>query len=72
LYNETLATEFFRSIEGVNYGFPTILTGWIDTYMHNFPCLPNSHPKRGLAPQLIDILFTIVESVEADAAIIWK
>lgn len=48
-YDEQKATEFFRSIEGVDYGYPTLLTGWIDTYKDNFPCLPPNY-ERCLSP----------------------
>ena len=30
-YNETAAVEWFKSQEGFDYGFKTILWGWLDT-----------------------------------------
>ena len=39
-YNETAALEFFRSVEGMDYGFRTLLWGWIDDAVANLPCLP--------------------------------
>jgi hypothetical protein len=39
-YNETAAVEYFKSQEGYDYGFQTMLWGWLDTPKGNFPCLP--------------------------------
>jgi hypothetical protein len=39
-YNETAAVEFFKANEGFDYGFKTMIWGWIDTPDDNFPCLP--------------------------------
>lgn len=49
----------------------TLLTGWLDTLKDNLPCLPPDY-STCLAPQMLDILFTIVESVSSEAAIVWK
>lgn len=42
-FNETAAVEFFRSVEGLNYGFKTLLWSWLDTTSSNFPCLPSDY-----------------------------
>lgn len=39
-YDEKASLAFFRSQEGFNYGYSTLLTGWLDTYKNNMPCLP--------------------------------
>ncbi|CAE7729490.1 unnamed protein product [Symbiodinium microadriaticum] len=39
-YNATAALEFFRTVEGMDYGFRTLLWGWIDDAIANMPCLP--------------------------------
>jgi hypothetical protein len=39
-YNETAALEWFLTVEGLNYGYHTLLWGWIDTQYDNYPCLP--------------------------------
>jgi len=31
-YDEEKAFEFFKTIEGVDYGYRVMLTGWVDTY----------------------------------------
>lgn len=49
----------------------TLLTGWLDTLKDNLPCFPPDY-STCLAPQMLDILFTIVESVSSEAAIVWK
>jgi hypothetical protein len=30
-YNETAAVEFFKSVEGIDYGFQTMIWAWLDT-----------------------------------------
>jgi hypothetical protein len=40
LYNDTASLEFFRSVEGMDYGFRTLLWGWMDDDNLNLPCLP--------------------------------
>jgi hypothetical protein len=42
-FNETAAVEFFKSVEGLNYGFKTMLWSWLDTTSENFPCLPDDY-----------------------------
>ena len=71
LYNEDAAYTFFKSLEGVNYGYPVLLIGWLDTYKDNLPCLPPKF-ERCLQPELVDILFTTVEIIDESASIIWK
>jgi hypothetical protein len=39
-FNESAALEFFESQEGYDYGFHTLLWGWLDTNEGNYPCLP--------------------------------
>lgn len=39
-FNATAAWEFFRSVEGLEYGYHNMLFGWIDTRKDNFPCIP--------------------------------
>jgi hypothetical protein len=42
-FNETAAVEFFRGVEGLSYGFKTMLWSWLDTTSKNFPCLPDDY-----------------------------
>lgn len=39
-YDASAALEYFRSVEGTDYGFRTLLWGWIDDAVKNMPCLP--------------------------------
>jgi hypothetical protein len=70
-YNETKAYEFFKTIEGVNYGFPVLLTGWLDTLKGNMPCVPPEYTTC-LDPELLDILFTNVERLSHAAGVVWR
>ena len=63
-FNVKAAWEFFLSQKGLNYGFGTLLTGWIDTPQDNFPCLPPyDAPKTEqycLTWELIETLFPLL------------
>lgn len=37
-FDEEAAWEFVESLLGVDYGYPVLLTGWIDTLKDNYPC----------------------------------
>lgn len=47
MYNATAAMEFFKSVEGIDYGFRTLLWGWMDDENLNFPCLPPDFSSCG-------------------------
>lgn len=38
-FNETAAVEFFLAHEGMDYGYHTLLWGWLDTIADNYPCV---------------------------------
>lgn len=42
-FNETAAVEFFKAHEGLDYGYHTLLWGWLDTVQDNYPCLPTQY-----------------------------
>jgi len=63
-FDVTKAREFFATQKDLNYGFGTLLVGWIDTVSQNFPCLP---PYDGAEDQsycltweLIEVLFPLL------------
>jgi hypothetical protein len=60
-YNDTAALEFFNSVEGLNYGFKTMLWGWIDTAKSNFPCLPPDFSSNCLSWEFAELLFALVD-----------
>lgn len=55
-YNETAATEFFHTVQGLPYGYHNFLYGWIDTPEENFP--------RLLPKDLVPIAFAIIEKFD--------
>lgn len=71
IYNDQASLAFFRSQEGFNYGYETLLVGWLDTFKDNLPCLPPTF-EQCIEPQLLDLLFTIVEGISEGATIVWK
>lgn len=63
-FNETAAIEFFKSTEGLPYGYHNFLFGWFDTVTNNLPPIvpPGLLPivlslYEDLDPKSIDILF---------------
>lgn len=38
------AYAWVSQLLGVDYGFPVVLTGWIDTVQDNFPCMKDQVP----------------------------
>lgn len=71
-FNVTAALQFFRSTEGVDYGYYNMLMAWLDTEKDNYPCvapdftmcLTWSHVEilmgvlDHLAPSIADLLFS--------------
>ena len=56
--NVTAMWEFFRENEGYNYGYHTLLFGWIDTEQNNYPCLPPDY-KTCLTWNIVELLFAV-------------
>jgi hypothetical protein len=54
-FNVSAALEYFRSVEGVPYGYHNFIWGWVDTEQDNWPG-PLSH-------QLVEVGFALVERV---------
>jgi|Transcript_37401 hypothetical protein len=52
-FNETAVYDWFKTVEGMPYGFHNFLFGWIDTPNDNFPPI--------LAPEVFEIGFRIAE-----------
>lgn len=59
-FNETAAIEFFKSTEGLPYGYHNFLFGWVDTPENNLPPL--------MPPMLIPIVMSIFEDFDPETA----
>jgi hypothetical protein len=59
-FNETAAVEFFKSVEGLSYGFKTLLWPWLDTTNANFPCLPDDYTNC-LSWELAESVFSYLD-----------
>jgi hypothetical protein len=44
-FNETAALAWFESVEGLEYGYHSLLWGWVDTQKDNYPCLPPDYSR---------------------------
>jgi len=60
-YDAKAAMQFFRDHEGLDYGYRTLLWGWIDTLTDNYPCLPDDFSSMCLHWELIETLFALVD-----------
>jgi len=54
-FNSTAAYEFFKSLEGTQYGFHNFIFGWIDTPDQSYP--------PGLSVELGPVIFSMLEKV---------
>ena len=74
-YNETAAVEFFKSVEGLDYGYKTMLYGWIDTVKDNFPCIPPTYDLASgcLQWDLLETLLAVVDrKINQIGELIWN
>jgi len=72
-YNETAALEFFRSVEGLDYGFRTLLWSWLDTESANFPCLPPDFSSNCASWEFLEALIAYVDRYVPDIGyMIWN
>eukprot|EP00494_Astrolonche_serrata_P030082 UN30349 len=69
-FNVDDALKFFKSVEGVMYGYHNLLMGWLDTKTDNFPCLPPDFDYC-LSPELVEVLFPIVVNLVPATGIVW-
>jgi len=56
IFNVTAAIEYFESVEGFDYGYQSMLWGWQDTVLDNYPCLPPKY-QLCLTPHHVQVLF---------------
>jgi hypothetical protein len=60
-YNESTAIEFFRANEGLDYGFQTLLWGWLDTERNNYPCLPPDFSSNCFDWEFLEIFVSLAD-----------
>jgi len=72
-FNEEAALDFFRSTEGLEYGYHVMLWGWLDTISQNFPCLPPDYSSNCLQWELVESLFALIDkSIPQLANLFWN
>jgi hypothetical protein len=59
-WDNDAAVKFFRTIEGVPYGYHNFLWGWLDTAAHSYPPL--------LSPELLAPVMSIIEKLVPSAS----
>lgn len=72
-FNEQAAVDFFRTVEGVDYGYYNMLWGWIDTLYDNYPCVPTDFSSVCLTWDVVEPLFaTIDRHIPQISAMMWN
>jgi len=61
-FDAEAAWDFLMTVEGLDYGFPSMLGAWIDTKEDNYPCLPPDF-KRCLTWKVLEVGFGFIERV---------
>lgn len=56
IFNETAVIEWFKTVEGLPYGYHNFLFGWVDTANKSFPPL--------LDIELVPVIFSILEKIK--------
>jgi len=70
-YNATSAYEFFKTVQGLPYGYHNFLFGWLDTAYDNFPCMPPAY-NECLSPEAVMIASGIMNQLSpAIAYLMW-
>jgi hypothetical protein len=73
LFNESAAIDFFRTVEGVNYGYYNMFWGWVDTLYDNYPCVPSDYSSVCLTWEAIEPLFaTIDRHIPQISSMMWN
>jgi hypothetical protein len=60
-YDEQKVSDYFKSVEGFDYGFKTLVFGWLDTPSANFPCLPPDYSSNCLTWELLEPLMGVID-----------
>lgn len=60
-FNETAAYEYFKSMEGLDYGYYNLLWAWVDTLADNYPCMPPDFTTSCLQWEHVEIIFAFSE-----------
>eukprot|EP01101_Sappina_pedata_P000611 TRINITY_DN10808_c0_g1_i1.p1 TRINITY_DN10808_c0_g1~~TRINITY_DN10808_c0_g1_i1.p1 ORF type:complete len:556 (+),score=249.71 TRINITY_DN10808_c0_g1_i1:125-1792(+) len=66
-FNVTAAVDFFKSVEGLPYGYNNFLFGWLDTTEDNYPCLPPKY-EDCLSSHFMQVLAGIVDRFDPPLA----
>jgi hypothetical protein len=60
-FDSDQAWSYFESVEGLDYGYPNMLFGWLDTLQENYPCLPPDYSSTCLQFELVATLFGVLD-----------
>jgi hypothetical protein len=67
-YNEQAAIDFFKTVEGLDYGYKTLLWGWFDTPKDNLPCLPPDYKSNCIQFEFFEVLFGLIDKAAPELA----
>ena len=61
--NVTAMWDFFSTVEGLQYGYETMLWGWIDTVDNNYPCVAPDF-KYCLSWRVLEVLLPLANRID--------
>lgn len=67
-FDESRALDWFNTVEGLEYGYKTMLWGWIDTLKDNYPCVPPDYSSVCLTWELVEPLFAHIDRYVPDVS----
>jgi hypothetical protein len=71
-FDAAKALAFFKEMEGLAYGYHSMLWGWVDTERENYPCLPPDF-TRCMEWNFLEVAFGLVERhVPAISTLLWR
>lgn len=71
-YNETAAIEYFKTVQGLEYGYWTQIWGWLDTAEDNFPCLPSDYTNCASWALFEPVLSLVDRIAPLEADMLWN
>jgi hypothetical protein len=64
-FNRSAAWDWFHKTEGLDYGYSTMLFGWLDTALENSPCLPPDF-QTCFVPDLMQMVAFLIDDLMGD------
>ena len=72
-FNETAALEYFKTVDGLAYGYHTLLWTWIDTETDNFPCIAPDFQGTCMTSEWSEVFMALVDRSDSNIGyLLWN